>query len=183
HRTTAEKMITQGGLLTDFISETKFKPENFPKRNRIVAGMCDALIVVEASIKGGALITANIANTYNRDVFAVPGRIGDYYSEGCNNLIKSNKAALVCSAKDIIYIMGWEEKKDKKSENVQKKLFIELSENEKLIVDLLNGSGSLSVDIISLKVDLPSSKVAAVLLNLEFMGIIKCLPGKMYRLL
>ena len=183
HRSTAEKMINQGGLLSDFMSETKFNPENFPKRNRIVAGMCDAVIVIEASKKGGALITADIANTYNRDVFAVPGRIGDVYSEGCNNLIKSNKAALVCSAKDIIYIMGWEEQKNKNPENVQKKLFIEFTENEKLVVDLLNGSGSLSVDMISLNVNLPSSKVASVLLNLEFMGIIKCLPGKMYRLL
>jgi len=183
HRATAEKMIKQGGLLTDFMSETKFGPENFPKRNRIVAGMVDAIVVIEAARDGGALITADIANSYNRDVFAVPGRIDDHYSEGCNNFIKTNRAALVSSAKDIIYIMGWEEKKDKNPENVQKKLFVELSDEEKSVVDLLNGAGSMSIDMISIKVNLQASKVAAVLLNLEFLGIIRCLPGKMYQLL
>lgn len=183
HKSTAEKMINQGGLLSDFTSETQFIPENFPKRNRIVAGMVDALIVIEAAKKGGALITADIANSYNRDVFAVPGRTTDHYSEGCNNLIKINKAALVNSAKDIIYIMGWEEKREKKASNIQKQLFVELSPEEKKIVDLLNGAGSMSVDMISIKVDFKASKVAAVLLNLEFLGILKCLPGKMYQLL
>jgi DNA processing protein len=183
HEPTAEKMIDQGGLLTDFMSDTKFMPENFPKRNRIVAGLIDALIVIEAAKEGGALITAEIANGYNRDVFAVPGRVGDRYSEGCNNLIKLNKAALVNSGKDIIYFMGWEEKKRKKTENIQKQLFVELSEDEKKVVDLLNGTESISVDMISIKINLQASKVAAILLNLEFMGIIKCLPGKMYKIL
>ena len=183
HMSTAEKMMKQGGLLTDFKSETPFHPENFPKRNRIVAGLIDALIVVEAAKRGGALITAEIANSYNRDVYAVPGRVGDTYSEGCNNLIKSNKAALINSAKDVIYLMGWEEKKKKKNENVQKQLFVELSEDERKVVDILTGEDSMSVDMISIKMNLQSSKVAAILLNLEFMGIIKCLPGKMYKIL
>lgn len=183
HKSTAEKMIKQGGLITDFMSGTKFMPENFPKRNRIVAGMVDAIIVIEAAKGGGALITAELANSYNRDVFAVPGRTDDTYSEGCNNLIKANKAALITSAADIIYIMGWEAKKEKKPANIQKQLFIEFSDDEKKIVDLLNGAGSMSVDMIILKVNITPSKVAAILLNLEFMGIIKCLPGKMYQLL
>ncbi|MGD0711593.1 MAG: DNA-processing protein DprA [Bacteroidales bacterium] len=181
HKATAEKMLTQGGLLTDFMSDTTFLPENFPKRNRIVAGMCDAIVVIEAAKEGGALITADIANSYSRDVFAVPGRSGDHYSEGCNNLIKTNKAALVASAEDIIYQIGWETKKEKKPANVQKKLFLELSDEEKKIVDLLN-EGSMSVDMISIKAKLQASKAAAVLLNLEFNGMIKCLPGKIYQL-
>ena len=183
HKPIAEKMVKQGGLITDFKSKTPFFPENFPKRNRIVAGLVDALIVIEAAKKGGALITAEIANSYNRDVFAIPGRVDDNYSEGCNNLIKSNKAALINSAKDLIYLMGWEEKKKKKKENIQKQLFVELSDDEQKIVDLLTGEDSMSVDMISIKMNLQSSKVAAILLNLEFIGIIKCLPGKMYKIL
>jgi len=183
HKITAEKMLKQGGLITEFISNTMFIPENFPKRNRIVAGMVDAVLVIEAAKEGGALITADIANGYNRDVFAVPGRIGDHFSEGCNNFIKTNKAALIGSAGDIIYFMGWKEQKDKKSENIQKQLFTELSEDEKKIVDILNGAGSMSVDMISINVNMQTSKVAAILINLEFLGIIKCLPGKIYKLL
>jgi DNA processing protein len=181
HKATAEKMLTQGGLLTDFMSDTTFLPENFPKRNRIVAGMCDAIVVIEAAKEGGALITADIANSYSRDVFAVPGRSCDHYSEGCNNLIKNNKAALVASANDIIYQIGWETKKEKKPALIQKQLFIELSDEERMIVDLLN-EGSMSVDMISVRANLQTSKTAAVLLNLEFNGIIKCLPGKIYML-
>ena len=183
HKPTAEKMIEQGGLLTDFISETPFIPENFPKRNRIVAGLIDALIVVEAAKEGGALITADIANSYDRDVFAVPGRVTDRYSEGCNNLIKTNKASLVHSSKDIIYLMGWEEKKKKKNEGVQKQLFAELSEIENNVVNLLKENNPASVDWIRVKLDMPATKIASLLLNLEFMGIVKCLPGKMYQLL
>jgi len=182
HKATAEKMMKNGGLLTDFSSDSKFIPENFPKRNRIVAGLSDAVIIVEAAKEGGALITADIANSYNRDVFAFPGRVGDQYSEGCNNFIKTNRAALIQSAKDLVYIMGWEEKKEKKNQNIQKQLFVELSNEEKLIVDFLNTSESVSVDMLSLKLNLPASKTAAVLLNLEFMGVIRCLPGKIYQL-
>lgn len=182
HRSVAEKMIKNGGLLTDYTSESKFIPENFPKRNRIVAGLCDAVIVIEAAREGGALITADIANSYNRDVFAFPGRIGDHYSEGCNNFIKTNRAALIQSVDDLKYIMGWEEKKDKKKQNVQKQLFIDLSQEEKSVVEFLEKEGTVSVDLISVNVNLPASKVAGVLLNLEFLGIIRCLPGKIYQL-
>jgi len=102
-------MLNNGGLLTEFISKTTPDRENFPKRNRIVAGLCDAIVVVESAKRGGAMITAGLANSYNRDVFAIPGRIGDEYSEGCNMLIKSNRAALADSPKDIAYIMGWDD--------------------------------------------------------------------------
>ncbi|MFH0865155.1 MAG: DNA-processing protein DprA [Bacteroidota bacterium] len=182
HRATAEKMIKNGGLLTDFSSGSKFIPENFPKRNRIVAGLCDAVIVVEAAKEGGALITADIANSYNRDVFAFPGRVGDHYSEGCNNFIKTNRAALIQSVSDLIYIMGWEEKKEKKKQNIQKQLFIDLSPEEKSLIEFLGKEGTVSVDVIGMNVNLPASKVAAVLLNLEFLGIIRCMPGKIYQL-
>lgn len=182
HRTIAEKMIKNGGLLTDFVSESQFIPENFPKRNRIVAGLCDAVIVVEAAKKGGALITADIANSYNRDVFAFPGRVGDHYSEGCNNFIKTNRAALIQSVDDLIYIMGWEERKEKRKQSIQKQLFVDLSAEEKSVVEFLGNEGTMSVDMISSNVNLPASKVAAVLLNLEFLGIIRCMPGKIYQL-
>src|ERR1039457_6549053 len=133
----AERMIKNGGLITDFISETKPDRENFPMRNRIIAGLCDAIVVIEATQKGGALITADIANSYNRDVFAVPGRIGDPYSQGTNNLIKSNKAALIQSAEDIKYMMGWD-LQDKKPQSVQRKIFIEMTAEEQVVTDILD---------------------------------------------
>lgn len=182
HLNISQKMMKQGGLLTDYRSGSKFMPENFPKRNRIVAGMVDAIMVIEAAKRGGALITAEIANSYNRDVFAVPGRVGDIYSEGCINLIKTNKAMIVGSAQDIIYNMGWQEMGNKKAANVQKELFMEFTIEEQKIVDMLNGEGSISVDMICINSGLPVSKTAAVLLNLELKGIIKSLPGKKYQL-
>jgi len=138
---------------------------------------------VEAAKKGGALITAEIANSYNRDVFAVPGRISDTFSEGCNHLIKINKAVLIESAKDIEYIMGWEEKKSVKEKQNQRSLFIDLNQDEKSLVELLNKAGSLDIDSICSNASLPVSKVSATLLNLEFKGVLKSLPGKMYELI
>ena len=183
HRTVAMKIMEQGGLLTEFLTETKPDKENFPARNRIIAGISDAVIVVEAAKKGGALITAEIANSYNRDVFAVPGRISDTFSEGCNHLIKINKAVLIESAKDIEYIMGWEEKKSVKEKQNQRSLFIDLNQDEKSLVELLNKAGSLDIDSICSNASLPVSKVSATLLNLEFKGVLKSLPGKMYELI
>lgn len=177
----AEKMIETGGLLTDFISKSNPDRENFPKRNRIIAGIADALIVIESAMKGGALITANIANSYNRDVFAVPGKINSYYSEGCNFLIKTNKAALIQSAKDVKYIMLWESITEKTSK--QQKLFVELSAEEELIVNILRENEETSIDYIVLESKFSSSKIASILLNLEFEGVIKSLPGKMYKCL
>jgi DNA processing protein len=174
----AEKMLEKGGLVTDYMSNTNPDRENFPKRNRIVAGLCDALIIVESAIRGGALITANIANSYSRDVFAVPGKIHDKYSEGCNFLVKTNKASLMQSAQDIKYIMNWLEKP---ATGKQTKLFRELSKDEHLIMEILNENGESSIDFIVLKSKLASSTIAAVLLNLEFDGMVKSLPGKIFK--
>jgi DNA processing protein len=177
----AERMIRSGGLITDFTSETKPDRENFPRRNRIIAGLCDGIVVVEATQKGGALITADIANSYNRDVFAVPGRVGDLYSEGTNNLIKSNKAALIQTAEDIKYMMGWD-MQDRKPASVQKKIFIEMTAEEQIVTDILSRLGQLGIDELCIEAKISMSKVAAALLNLEFEGIVKCLPGKVYSL-
>jgi DNA processing protein len=178
----AEKMQSNGGLVTDFVSNTNPDRENFPKRNRIIAGLADAIIVVEAARKGGALITADIANSYNRDVFAVPGKIGDAYSAGCNYYIRTNRAALIESAKDIVYIMGWEEKKEK-NKSLQKKLFIEFTDDERVIVDMLEKNGDSGIDFLCINSEMSSSKVASALLNLEFNGLVKSLPGKRYQLI
>jgi DNA processing protein len=177
----AEKMIHNGGILTDFISETKPDRENFPQRNRIIAGLCDAIVVVEAAKKGGALITADIANSYNRDVFAVPGKIGDIYSEGSNFLIKINKAALIQSGEDIKFMMGWDTQKPGLT-SPQRKLFIEMTPEEESVVKILNDEGESGIDELTIKSGLSISKCSAALLNLEFEGVVKSLPGKMYSL-
>lgn len=181
HRSVAEKMVKQGGLLTEFPSLTKMHPDYFPRRNRIVAGMADAVVVVEAARGSGSLITAELANSYNRDVFAVPGKIGDAFSEGCNHLIKINKAALLESAKDIVYIMGWEEK-EKKQKNIQKEMFAELNADEQVLVNILKQKEKINIDELSLLAEFPMSKTASVLLTLEFSGIVRSLPGKMYQI-
>lgn len=181
NKSLAEKMTHMGGLLTDFMSETNPDRENFPKRNRIIAGTSDAVIVIEAAKRGGALITAEIANSYNRDVFAVPGKIGDTFSEGCNNLIKTNKAALIQSAEDVVYIMRWDTKKIKQKSS-QKQLFIELTEIEKCLYDILSEKVNCSFDVICSLTKYSVPKIAEALLNLELEGIIKSLPGKIYKL-
>ncbi|MEY4110398.1 MAG: hypothetical protein RLZZ46_753 [Bacteroidota bacterium] len=178
HLSLAEKMLSAGGLLTGFRSGTKPDKENFPARNRIVAGICDAVLVVEAAVTGGALITAEIASSYSRDVMAVPGRSGDKFSEGCNRLIKVNKAALVESASDIVYQLNW-------SKGIQKEIQIQLpfdlGEREQHLVDVLT-SGSLQIDDICYKMEMLPSEINALLLQLEFRGIIRSLPGKRYAL-
>jgi DNA processing protein len=179
NRGLAEKMIRNGGLLTDFLSETKPDRENFPRRNRIIAGMCDAILVVEAAKKGGALITADIANSYNKDVFAVPGKIGHVYSEGTNYLIKVNKAALIQSGEDIKYMMGWEKRKEENAV-IQRKLLIEMTPEEELVVNVLLSQGETGIDELTLKSGLSINKCSAALLNLEFEGIVKSYPGKIY---
>lgn len=181
HKDIAKKMVTKGGLLTEFMQNTTPDRENFPKRNRIVAGMVDAVIVIESGIKGGALITADIANSYNRDVFAVPGKINDAFSAGCNFLIKTHRAALLEKFEDIEYIMGWEVS-PKKRKPKQRELFIELNEEENKIVAILKKEESLGIDTLCLKAAMPMSKVSPVLLNLEFEGVVKSLPGKRYSL-
>ena len=180
HRKLAEEMLQKGGgLLTEFLSKTNPDRENFPKRNRIVAGMVDAVVVVESDKKGGALITAELANSYNRDVFAVPGRLSDRFSTGCNFLIKTNKAALVQSAEDIGYIMGWEDRKI--PDGRQTSLFVELTDTEKALYELISEAGTLSIDKLTIQSGLAPSTVSAALLSLEFNGLVRSLPGKQYK--
>jgi len=180
NKSLAEDMMKHGGLLTEFPSDTKPDRQNFPVRNRIVAGMSDATIIVESEVKGGAMITAYLALSYNRDVAAVPGRIFDSKSSGPNHLIKRNMAVSVTSGEDILELMGWDNAVVHKTS--QKKLFIELSENEQAIVNLLQDKDKLHADELLLHTSLKSSELAATLLQLEMQGIIKSLPGKYYRM-
>ncbi len=184
HRSTAKKMLEQGGLLTEFSSQDEFTPHNFPQRNRIVAGMSDATLVIESAKKGGALITANIANSYNREVFAVPGKTTDKYSVGCNFLIKTYKAQIVETAKDILEAMNWDEtinkKEKKKTESAQLK--ITLNKYEQKIYKLLQDSGELEIDKIVSLSEMPSGKIAEVLLEMEMNDLVHSLPGKRFRL-
>ncbi len=180
NRNLAAAMMENGGLLTEFMSETIPDRENFPKRNRIIAGMADAVLVVESGIKGGAIITADIAFSYSRDVFALPGKIGAPYSKGCNFLIKTNRAALVESAKDITNIMNWENIENKQP--AQTELFVNLTEEEQKLVDILTETGENGIDELMAKSKIPVSQVSSILLNLEFKGIVISLPGKRYKL-
>lgn len=181
HHSVAEKMKRNGGILTEYMSDTNPDRENFPSRNRIVAGMADATIVIETSLKGGSMITANLANDYNRDVFALPGRIDDEYSIGCNRLIRSNRAALIENPEDFIKAMGWQPSKEK-NQNIQPELFIELNPVEKGVIELLKLKGNTAIDILSLEAKMPMSQLSSLLLGLEFKGAIRSLPGKIYTL-
>jgi DNA processing protein len=183
NRATAEKMMENGGLLTEYPSGTIPDRENFPQRNRIVAGMADATVVIEASLKGGALITAEIANSYNRDVFAFPGRIGDEFSEGCNFLIRNNKAALLTCAADLAYILGWENNETANQAIEQFTLPFDLTAEESMIFEIIRQhQAPLAIDDLSIKTNMATSKLAMNLLNMEMQGYIRSLPGKMYRL-
>ena len=179
----AKEMIREdGGILSEFFSGTKPDKHNFPLRNRIVAGISDATVVVETNIKGGSMITGNLANAYNRDVFAVPGRTTDAKSSGCNHLIKYNKAILLTDADELLELMGWKEKSKTKTKK-QKELFIELTPEEKQVVQLLQDKETVSIDEINLSSGLSSSSIAAAILNLELQNVVASLPGKMYKLL
>jgi len=183
HSGLAKDMLKHGGgLLTEFRSKTKPDKHNFPTRNRIVAGMSDAIIVVETGIKGGSMITAELANGYNKDVFAFPGKVTDTKSAGCNYLIKTNKAVLLTDAEELIELMNWEEKIQKTKNKIQKELFIELSADEKIIVNILKEKETVHIDEINIKSGLSSSGVAAAILNLEFQSVVSSRPGKMYKL-
>lgn len=183
HDRVAKKMIEQGGLLTDFMSGTNPDAVNFPKRNRIVAGLCDALVVIESKRQGGSLITATIAGSYNKDVFALPGRSGDPLAEGCNGLIKQNKATLIENAADLLYAMQWEQPVKPKKKNEQIPMLINLSEDEKKILNAFSLKSEVHIDEICYASEMPISKVAALLLQMEFANIIKSKPGKMYETL
>jgi DNA processing protein len=178
----AKEMVNQnGGILTQFTSKTKPDKHHFPIRNRIVAGLADATVIIETSVKGGSMITAEMANGYNRDVFAVPGRVTDAYSAGTNYLIANNKAILLTHAQQLIELMGWEEKKNIKIKK-QRELFLNLTTEEKIIINILNEKDNVHIDEINIKSGIHSSSVAAAILNLEFQNVIKSLPGKMYAL-
>jgi DNA processing protein len=180
HNQIAKKMTEHGGLLTEFCSNTNPDRENFPKRNRIVAGLCDVLVVVETAERGGAMITAEIANSYNKDVMAVPGRIRDEFSMGCNKLIKLNKAAMISNIHDLNYLMGWEQKKMKKSK--QQALPLDLSVDDLNIINFIRQKTKVGIDDIVYHLDLDASILSLNLLDLEFKGLIKQLPGKYFEL-
>ena len=177
-----EIMKHGGGLVTEFTSQTTPDKHNFPTRNRVVAGMSDATIVIESGIKGGSMVTAELANGYNRDVFAFPGKVTDAKSAGCNHLIKSNKAVLLTEAQQFMEMMGWEERSRKSKVRSQKELFIELSKEEKIIVDILNEKETVPIDEINLRSGLSTTTVAAAILNLELQNVVLSLPGKLYQL-
>ncbi|HPD94255.1 MAG TPA: DNA-processing protein DprA [Tenuifilaceae bacterium] len=181
HKNTAKDIVNSGALVTDFESEAIFDRKNFLQRNRIIAGLSDATVVVESAPEGGAMITADIANSYNREVFAVPGNVWNNYSKGCNLLIKQNKAALIENATDIEYMLGWKINNDTK----QKQLIINFdsfTSDEQKIINLLKEKGEESIDVIALITGIPVSKVLSSLLNLEFSGIIISKPGKVFAL-
>jgi DNA processing protein len=178
HKKFVHKMEEKGGFITEFWSDSNPERENFVKRNRIVAGISEATIVIESAEKGGSLITANMANDYNRDVFAVPGRITDKYSQGCNTLIKTQKANLLTSAADLVYLMNWE--LETKEKVIQKTLFVDLEPDEQKIVDYLEKNGKQLMDIIALECDFPIYKISSLLLKMELKGIIRPLPGKLF---
>lgn len=186
HKETALRMIEQGGLLTEFLTQTNADKINFVRRNRIVAGMSDACILVESAAHGGGLITCEISQAYNRDVFAFPGRIGDAYSEGCNNLIRSNGAMLITSASDFVKDMGWQDDAKlmrAKQQGIERSLFPDLSPEEQSIVDVLSRNNDLQINMISVQSGIDISRLATLLFTLEMKGILRTLAGGMYHLL
>lgn len=178
----AASMQETGGILSEYTSTTIGVAHNFPRRNRIIAGMADAIVVVEAHEKGGALITATIGFSYNRDVFAVPGRVGDKSSEGCNNLIQFNKAALITSGEDIIKMMMWDDKPKQNTKSKQIQLMLDLSAEEQAIIQALQENEKLNIDELQITTSLNIAILSKTLLALEFKGIVNCLPGKRYTL-
>jgi DNA processing protein len=179
-------MLTQGGLLTEYMAETRADKLNFVKRNRIVAGMSDATILVESAAKGGGLITSRIAMDYNRSVFAFPGAVGAPYSEGCNALIRDNGASLITSAEDFINAMGWQNDallQQAKAEGIERSIFPELSDEEKKIARILDEFGDFQLNQLSVKTNIPIGKLTALLFQMEMKGVIRPLAGGNYHLL
>ena len=180
HRPTAQKMLENGGLLTEYISPTQPDREHFPMRNRIITGMCDALLVVESAISGGSMISAELATSHEREVFALPGRAKDPKSAGCNLLIKNLRAKLVESAADLAASLQWPE--PGKGPTIQTRLFLDLSPGESKLLDCIRKSPEIAIDQLSMLAGLSPGELAALLLELEFKGAIRTLPGKRYRL-
>lgn len=179
HKKYMAAVENNGGFFTDFGSTASFDRNNFLKRNRIIAGISEATIVIESAKKGGSLVTADIANSYNRDVFAVPGRTTDSQSVGCNNLIKQQKAHLLSTPLDVPYLLNWQLENDIKPA-VQKQLFVELDTNEKIIFNYLKENNKQLLDVIALQCDMPTYRLAGILLNMELKGVIRPLPGKLF---
>ncbi|MDZ4710186.1 MAG: DNA-processing protein DprA [Saprospiraceae bacterium] len=180
HLPVSKKMIEKGGLMTQFITRTRPDRENFPMRNKVVAGMSDAIVVVESGQEGGSMITAEYGNLYNKDVFAFPGRTTDSQSAGCNQLIKRHKAALIENGHDLALSMNWEKST---LQTIQRSLFVELNESEQLVITLLKQQEYLSIDRMYQEIKQSPSEIAGLLLELEFKGVIKALPGKKYMLI
>ncbi len=186
HKETARRMVTQGGLLTEYTTQTQPLPQNFIQRNRIVAGMSDACILVESAKKGGGLITAGIARSYNRDVFAFPGPVGAAASEGCNNLIRDNGAALITSARDLVLAMGWQAEaqvRQAKAQGIERDMFPQLTDEERCIVDVLQQNNDLQMNILVVKTGIPVASLTAILFEMEMKGIVKTMAGGVYHLL
>ena len=186
HRDTAIQMLQQGALLTEYMTQTQADKRNFVQRNRIVAGLADATILVESAAKGGGLITCGIAQDYDRTVFAFPGAVGMPYSEGCNNLIRDNKAALITSAQDFVEAMGWQADsrlQQAKSEGIERSLFPDLSADEQRIVSILQQTNDLQQNTLSVKSNIPIGQLTALLFQLEMKGVVKPLAGGNYHLL
>ena len=186
HRDTALRMIEQGGLLTEFLTRTNADKINFVRRNRIVAGMSDACILIESAAHGGGLITCDISQSYGRDVFAFPGRVGDAYSEGCNNLIRSNGAGLITCAADFVKDMGWQDDATlmrAKQQGIERSLFPELSAEEERIVNVLSKHNDLQINLISVQANIDISRLSSLLFTLEMKGVVKTFAGGMYHLL
>ena len=180
HQKYVPQILENGGLFTEFWSNDPFNRENFLKRNRIIAGISEVTIVVESAEKGGSLVTTDIANSYNREVFAFPGKASDTFSKGCNALIKSQQAQMIESASDLIYLMGWDIQ-DKKPP-VQTELFVSLTGEEEKVVDYLRREGKVQLDLIGIKCGIPMHKTASLLLQLEMKGLVRPLPGKLFQL-
>lgn len=186
HRQTAEEMLHQGGLITEFLTQTNADKMNFVRRNRIVAGMSDACIVVESAARGGGLITAGIAQSYHRDVFAFPGAVGAKCSEGCNQLIRDNKASLITSAADFVKAMGWEEdalRQQARSKGIARQLFPMLSPQEQQVVDVLQQYNDVPINVLTVKTNIPIATLTSLLFQLEMKGVVKMLAGGVYHLL
>ncbi len=179
HKRYMAEVEKNGGFFTEFWSTSHPEREHFLKRNRIIAGLSEATIVVESAEKGGSLVTADIAHGYNRDVFAVPGRASDAYSMGCNNLIKQQKAQMITSAADLVYLLGWQVE-EKQQEAVQKQLFVDLEETEQQIYTFLQANGKQLLDNVALECGLPIFRTSATLLTLEMKGVVRPLPGKLF---
>jgi DNA processing protein len=181
HMNTAKEMLAQGAIVSELPSGAPFVPGNFPARNRVIAGLSDCTIVIESGKKGGSLITADIANSYDREVMAFPGRPSDARSEGCNRLIKDNKAHLITSATDVLKLMEWEPRAKKKAA-VQNTLFTELLPEEQLLVNIIKAQGKADIDTLCFQGNILPHKASTILLNLEFSGVVRALPGKVYAL-